>query len=54
MRFYELKNNFLKVVRAGKKWSEGGKMGENGGKKPEPEPPLPYYCRLIEGHILLR
>ena len=45
MRFYELKNNFLKVVRAGKKWSEGGKMGENGGKKPEPEPPLPYYYR---------
>ena len=27
MRFYELKNNFLKVVRAGKKWSELGKSG---------------------------
>ena len=39
MRFYELKNNFLKVVRAGKKWSEGEKMGENGGKKPDPESP---------------
>ena len=48
MRFYELKNNFLKVVRAGKKWSEGGKMGENGGKKLGSESPISYYCHQLK------
>ena len=50
MRFYELKKQFLKVVRAGKKWSEGGggKWGKNGGKKHAPESPLPYYSGHFE------
>ena len=43
MRFLRVFNNFLKVVRVGKKWFEGVKNGVKWGKKADPESPFIHY-----------
>ena len=43
MRFLWLKCVFVVKNAFFKKWSEVGKMGENGGKKPGAKSPIPYY-----------
>ena len=44
MCFLRVFKNFLKVVRVGKKWSEGVKMGVKWGKKSVPESAYIHYC----------
>ena len=41
--FMRVFKNFLKVVRVGKKWSEGGKNGVKWGKKLGLESPIVHY-----------
>ena len=43
MCFLRVFKNFLKVVRVGKKWSEGVKMGVKWGKKSVPESAYIHY-----------
>ena len=43
MRFLWLKCVFVVKNAFFKKWSEVGKMGKNGGKKPGAKSPIPYY-----------
>ena len=44
--FLRVFKNFLKVVRVGKKWSEGVKNGVKWGKKSAPESAFIHYLFL--------
>ena len=48
MCFLRVFKKFLKVVRVGKKWSEGGKNGVKWGKKLVPESAFIHYSSEIK------